>query len=121
MVTLQKNQTLWAIGGKGWVEIRACRVPPKPVHSYFTTSCMREVKEVERVPQEGGGAVYRNIVKQMEQKVRLKTTTFKGGTILGTLHDCPRGLKFYVKKDECKQFNAEQTKVILKALEVRLG
>lgn len=94
MITLRKDLKLWAIGGKGWVEIRAARTAPKP----HTTEVEKVVPQISRgihrvrSPMALSGWVWIPYEQERQRRMVLRSTTFSGGKVLGVLRGRPRSI-----------------------------
>lgn len=76
----------FAIGFKGWTEIRKSKVPPKPHESSVTTTVNINRSRFEwdqRMYGGAGGYRHRNVSKPKE--VVLTSTTYAGGRVVKTL------------------------------------
>lgn len=80
---LRKGSKLWAIGGRGWIEFRVARVAPKPHTTTVTKVVPFSALVRVRSADDWGG--FRYVQQTKEKKHVLKTTTWSGGRVLGSL------------------------------------
>lgn len=94
MIELRKGLRLWAIGGKGWTEIRASRLSPKPHTTEVEKIVPVTIRGIHRIPSPVAlsGWVWVPYEQERNRRVVLKSTTFSGGKVLGVLHGRPRSV-----------------------------
>lgn len=77
---------LWAVGMKGWVEIRSAPSPPrKKVSETIKKIQYRDTRPVFYPRAQDGWGEYRSSNKLVRRDLKLTVTTFSGGRVCATL------------------------------------
>ena len=85
-VTIRNTQRFFAIGLKGWVQIRTAAKPPKGTTSSTTVTVKRRVRDwIPGYLQEDRWINSRMVEKVVEQPMKLTATTYTGGRVIKTL------------------------------------
>jgi len=84
MTKLRADCHLYGLGGKGWVELRVGKKPPKATVS----TCSKTIQVSERTGQlEPNTFPYQWQYVVRPRKITLSTTTWEGGRVVGSMTD----------------------------------